>query len=231
MELDQAFGSDSTDTESHWLAVSDLMAGLMVFFLFLAILPIRAIVHPIQEAKNDLYRELREEFSPDERKKWNMKIGKDKMIIRFNEPTVFFDKGKDILKKKGKIIVGEFFPRYIKLLYRSKHRKKISEVRIEGYASSEWEGFCGAGERYLCNMDLSQKRAFAVLKYAYSRLRVRRHKGWLKGRVTANGLSSSRSLHKTSGEEDLNLSRRVEFRILLDLEERIAKITKRKDRK
>ena len=41
--MDKLFGSSLREEESDWLSVSDLMAGLMVIFLFIAIIFIRPL--------------------------------------------------------------------------------------------------------------------------------------------------------------------------------------------
>jgi hypothetical protein len=47
---------------------------------------------------------------------------------------------------------------------------------------------------------------------------------WLKGLVTANGLSSSHLILTKSGDEDKDLSRRVEFRVRTNAEKQLEDI-------
>jgi hypothetical protein len=55
---------------------------------------------------------------------------------------------------------------------------------------------------------------------------------WLRGLVTANGLSSSHLIYTKSGAEDKNLSRRVEFRVRTNAEKQLEDIAdKRFNRK
>ena len=55
---------------------------------------------------------------------------------------------------------------------------------------------------------------------------------WLKGLVTANGLSSSHLILTQNGEENKDLSRRVEFRVRTNAEKQLEDIAdKRFNRK
>ena len=101
------------------------------------------------------------------------------------------------------------------------YRDHIEEVRIEGHTSSEWEESSDPLQAYLGNMVLSQGRTFEVLSYVAGLSGV--WDPWLKERLTANGLSSSR-LVLNNGIEDRTASRRVEFRVRTDAEEQIARI-------
>ena len=65
-----------------WLSVSDLMTGLMVIFLFVAIAYIsrvqknQSVLTDYVETKNELHNKLVKEFEGDTLK-WQMTIGKD----------------------------------------------------------------------------------------------------------------------------------------------------------
>ena len=73
----------SRKSEAEWISISDLMAGLMMIFLFIAIsymnsLQIRAnqvrkIAVAYQELQDNLYQELYDEFKND-LPKWNAEI-------------------------------------------------------------------------------------------------------------------------------------------------------------
>ena len=47
---------------------------------------------------------------------------------------------------------------------------------------------------------------------------------WGRQRITANGLSSSRPRESTTGSEDSDASRRVEFRVLMKAKEQLLQI-------
>ena len=90
----------------------------------------------------------------------------------------------------------------------------ISDLRIEGHASSEWIG-ASTEQAYLANLALSQARAHAVLSTCLE-LVPGPEGDWARARATAIGYSSSHPVI-TDGSEDKAKSRRVVFRVGYDL--------------
>ena len=221
------------DTEEHWISISDMMAGLMVIFLFIAISymlhvkeetdKIKAIAVAYIQMQLDLYADLDAEFKED-LKRWNADLDDKTLTIRFKEPDVLFEPGSIIVRLKFERILDNFFPRYIKILRQPKYKNEIAEIRIEGHTSSEWEGATSPEEAYIENMKLSQGRTRSVLKYVLQTIGESQEiRDWLKLHLTANGLSSSK-LITVNGIEDKRASRRVEFRVRTKSEERIVNI-------
>lgn len=204
------------------LSTGDLMAGLLFIFILLlmgALLQVQQkaeqdeeIVKRYDQIKTQLYIDLQEEFK-DDLKTWNATIDST-LCIRFQEPSMLFDEGKDQLKDSFKPILNDFFPRYIAVLSRPEYKENIEEIRIEGHTNSNGG--------YYSNMELSQNRTRAVLQYCFS-LMPDKDVIWLKGLVTANGLSSSRLITR-NGVEDKELSRRVEFRVRTNAEKQLEDI-------
>lgn len=79
------------------MSVSDLMTGLMVIFLFIAVAYMiqvkknQNVLTDYVETKTKLHDKLVSEFK-EESKTWDMSIGKD-LSMRFNNPTVLFAAG------------------------------------------------------------------------------------------------------------------------------------------
>ena len=130
---------------------------------------------------------------------------------------MLFDEGEDVLKDNFKLILDDFFPRYISVLNREQYRDNIEEIRIEGHTNSNGG--------YYSNMKLSQDRTRAVLQYCFS---LMSEVEWLRGLVTANGLSSSHLVLTKEGDEDKDLSRRVEFRVRTNAEKQLEDIANRR---
>lgn len=215
----------------HWLSVSDMMSGLMVIFLFIAITymmqvsedrnQLVEIAVTYEKTKNAIYDELLIEFK-DDLEKWNAEIDKQSLAIRFKEPDVLFNVGEAEIKDKFKTILDNFFPRYIQVL--QKYQNDIEEIRIEGHTSSEWSSKNLSPEQiYFLNMELSQNRTRATLEYCFMIPEIKNHRGWIKQILTANGLSSSKPI-LINGNEDIVHSRRVEFRVKTNSESQILKI-------
>ena len=212
------------------LSTGDLMAGLLFIFILLlmgALLRVQEnaeqdeeIVNRYDKIKTQLYIDLQEEFK-DSLATWSATIDSS-LCIRFQEPTMLFDEGKSDLKKKFKDILDDFFPRYLAVLKRPEYRDNIEEIRIEGHTNSNGG--------YYSNMKLSQDRTREVLQYCFGMM-PDDDIIWMKGLVTANGLSSSHRVFTPQGKEDLHLSRRVEFRVRTNAEKQLEDIAnKRKDK-
>lgn len=222
----------SNEQEGHWVAVSDLMAGLMMVFMLISIVfmisveternKIRDVAILYDTLRTQLYEDLKQEFAED-MPKWGAELDKN-LTFRFNNTDVLFDRGEAKLKPEFKTIMASFFPRYIKIITRKKYKDDILEVRIEGHTSSAWYGAKNDDDAYIRNMDLSQQRTRSTLAYLLNLKAVQNTKPWLKSHLTANGLSSAKVILNAQGKENGKRSRRVEFRVRTDAEGRIATI-------
>ena len=208
------------------LSTGDLMAGLLFIFILLlmgALLRVQEkerqdeeIVRRYDQIKTQLYIDLQEEFK-DDLVVWRAMIDST-LCIRFQEPSMLFDEGDDKLKDNFKVILNDFFPRYIAVLSRPQYKDNIEEIRIEGHTNSNGE--------YFSNMRLSQDRTRAVLRYCLT-LMPEQDIAWATGLITANGLSSSHLIYR-DGIEDKDLSRRVEFRVRTNAEKQLEEIANRR---
>ena len=218
-------------------SISDLMSGLMIIFLFIAVSfmsgvvdeniqikkqqeTVENIVTTYEETKVSIYDDLYSEFK-DDMKSWNMEIDKDG-TIRFKEPDVFFEKGKSDLKPEFEDMLDSFFPRYINLIYEN-HKDKVEAIRIEGHTSSEWEENATKKESYFKNMELSQDRTRNVLEYIMNIKSILKYEDWLIDKITANGMSYSKRV-MNDNTENKEASRRVEFKVITNSEETINEI-------
>ena len=203
------------------------MAGLLFIFILLlmgALLQVQKnaeqdeeIVKKYDKTKTQLYIDLQKEFK-DDLATWRATIDSS-LCIRFQEPSMLFDEGKQELKPRFKEILNDFFPRYIAVLKRPEYRDNIVEIRIEGHTNSNGG--------YYSNMELSQDRTRSVLQYCFG-LMPPNDIIWMKKLVTANGLSSSHLIYKKNGEEDKFLSRRVEFRVRTNAEKQLEDIANKR---
>jgi outer membrane protein OmpA-like peptidoglycan-associated protein len=234
--MKQLFGeSNSPNTvnneESHWISMSDLMAGLMMVFLFISIAymrhaqierdKIKEVAVTYQNTQVALYENLQQEFA-DDLPLWDAEIDQSTLEFRFKSPEVLFDVGKNSLKEEFKRILDDFFPRYLAVI--GKFKDNISEIRIEGHTSSAWNRFVSADEAYFHNMELSQGRTRSVLEYVYLLPEVATDRSWIKSKFAAVGLSSSQLVFDAQGLEDDQRSRRVSFKVMTNAETQIRKI-------
>ena len=173
-------------------------------------------------SRNDLNQALRDEFRAD-LPVWGAEILDDN-TFRFNEPQVLFARNSAEINDKFKLILDNFFPRYLAILSRDQFIAEIDEVRVEGHTSSDWRGTDSTQVAYIKNARLSQNRSFSVLDYIHAMKASDTHRDWLQKVLRANGLSSAKPVITASGTEDVNRSRRVEFRVITKTEERIFRI-------
>ena len=228
--MEKMFGQMHLFDDEHWISISDLMAGLMVVFLFVAISYIRPIVETQSSIRDvavtwknsevEIHKALYEEFKYD-LPVWQAELDSETLSIRFTAPKILFDSATAELKLEFKNILEDFFPRYLRVLHEFKN--EIVEIRLEGHTSSVWKGASSEDDAYFNNMELSQSRTRSVLKFAFDLPKIKNYKVWAKNLITANGLSSSQLIYK-DGSEDYERSRRVEFRVRTNTKEQIKKI-------
>ncbi len=220
------------EQEGHWVAVSDLMAGLMMVFLLISIVfmvhvewqrkKITDVAILYDHLRTQLYEDLLNEFRPD-LPKWGAEIQPD-LTFRFNKTEFMFAKGESDLNDEFRAILADFFPRYLNIITAPKYRNDILEVRIEGHTSSGWLGADSDDDAYIFNMTLSQARTRSTVAFLLGLEQVTDERAWLKKYLTANGLSSAKVIVDDQGQEDPERSRRVEFKVRTDAEGKIATI-------
>lgn len=222
--------------EAHWLSIADLMSGLMMVFMFIAIAlmrnafqerdHIKEIAVAYQQNQVAIYDALRKEFK-DDLKQWNASIDRNNLAFRFKSPEVLFEIGSAKIRPRFKEILKNFFPRYVRIL--KPFKDSIDEVRIEGHTSSIWNHQVTDAQAYFLNMELSQGRTRSVLQYIYSLPSIQDDQPWVKRQFAAVGFSSSRPILRSDGEEDRARSRRVTFRVITNAEIQIRNILERSE--
>ena len=206
----------------QWMPVADLMSGLMLIFMVLAIVFASSVVNERSRAADacgDARREIRTRLAA-RLAEANAVIREDGSIVFGEEETLFATGRSD--PSAGLLRTLEWFvPEYIGVLGGlALDGNAVSEIRIEGHTSSEWTAGTGETAAYLLNMELSQDRTRAILAEFLRLVEDARRREWMRERLTANGLSSSNLMRRADGTEDREASRRVEFRAVLDSCER-----------
>lgn len=238
----------SASHEEHWVPLTDLMTGLMMMFLLVAIIfmvkvedeskkvkslqveaearagQMQRVAELYDQMRESLYEDLLMEFQGD-LPQWKATLDRD-LTMRFTEPEVMFDVGKAVVKDQFRAVLNSFFPRYVRILSSGKYRDSIEEIRIEGHTSTIWSERTPADEAYFKNMELSQSRTRTTLEYALLLPEIASEKEWLIARLTANGLSSSSPRFHRDGTEDRAGSQRVEFKVRTNADKRIGDILK-----
>ncbi len=118
---------------------------------------------------------------------------------------ILFDKGSSRLKERAKVELRESFKRYIAALMNNRViRPHIKRIIIEGHTDSDGG--------YLYNLELSQKRALAVMKYLLT-LPISK-KYHLKKYLVASGRAYMDRIIRHR-REDKDASRRIEIKFRL----------------
>jgi len=211
------------ESEDHWISVSDLMSGLMMVFLFIAVAymyNMQNIAKSYVDTKQEIYDALYMEFKSDLSKKdWGAYIDPKTLTITFNAPNIQFATNQTKLKEEYQSVLNNFFPRYLNVLMN--YKESINEVRIEGHTDSKWSDASDETHAYFKNMVLSQGRSRSVLEYVYSLEGVQQLEKWMKRNIVAVGFSSSKTIKDVDGNENEEASRRVSFRVITNAEESI----------
>ena len=128
--------------------------------------------------------------------------------------NILFDKGSATLKNGAKKELKANFIEYVDALISNPNIKKhLDKIIIEGHSDSDGS--------YLYNLDLSQKRAFAVMHYLLTLNYIKQHD--IKEKLVASGRSYLDSI-KVNGVEDKDASRRIEVKFRLKNEDAMYEI-------
>jgi len=228
----------SSRQTSNWISLSDMMTGLMLIFLLIAVLTISQVVAQENErqqmiteydlSKEEIYADLEEAFG-GKKDEWGIDIARD-LSIKFQNPDLLFDTDDSNLKENYKQILDDFIPKYLAIVNKEEYKNRIREVRIEGHTAE----VSPTNPTYMITIALSQNRANSVLAYTleneYFLSLSEQDKNKLLFWFTANGLGKGRTLDVNgeytfeSGQSISPTSRRVEFRIVTTSEKLIEEI-------
>lgn len=130
--------------------------------------------------------------------------------------NVLFGVGESTLKDEAKAELKKAFEEYIGALVTNKEiTKHLDKIIIEGHTDSDGG--------YMYNLELSQKRALAVMEYFLSLDFSKKHN--IKPLMTASGRAYLDAI-KRNGVEDKEASRRIEIKFRLKNEDAMQEIEK-----
>lgn len=165
--------------------------------------------------RSELIEALRNEFENS-----SLSIAVDEKTGAISmDSNILFEYNKSTLKTGGKDFLGEFMPRYLKILLSPKYSKYISEIVIEGHTDTDGN--------YLSNLELSQQRAYSVADYCTSDdsdFLTDYEKEELEKVLSTVGKSFSEPVLNPDGTVDADASRRVEILFRLRDEEMIREM-------
>jgi len=131
--------------------------------------------------------------------------------------SILFDKGSADLKESSKIELKKVFIDYIGALTANRNIKnQLDRIVIEGHTDSDGT--------YLFNLNLSQKRAYAVMNYLLGLDFTRENN--LKPLLVASGRSYEDRIIDANGKENKYESRRIEIKFRLKNDDAMHEIEK-----
>jgi chemotaxis protein MotB len=131
--------------------------------------------------------------------------------------NILFDKGSAKLKQNAKKELKKLFINYVGALISNQYIKNhISRIIIEGHTDSDGD--------YLFNLNLSQKRAYAVMNYLLTLDFTKKNN--LTPLLVASGRSYLDIIKGRNGKEDKSASRRIEIKFSLKNDDAMHEINK-----
>ena len=155
----------------------------------------------IAELKSDVINPLKD---------WRIAMDEN-MRFSFEHPRLHFTQGVTTLNSSHKTVLDTFFKKLLKVISQKRYMQHIKAIRIEGFASSEYNSGSKISA-YLGNAELSSNRAMNVLKHLFKIETT--HKQWLMQIVSVDGYSFSKRKFKPNivpQKEDFKASRRIEI--------------------
>lgn len=242
------------EPQEYWMSYSDMMAALLLtFVLIITFTSLRATamyekkqeelarqqeafeqqqnelldkeqqivdqqekLDKIVGVRTDLVNAIKNEF---ENSDLNVSVDPQTGAISFDS-SVLFATDEYELTGQGRQALDEFLPRYFGILTGPDFQPYVAEIIIEGNTDSQGT--------YMYNLELSQKRALSVAKYCLADNRgtvTGDEMQLLRKIVTANGRSFSNPVIGADGSEDMDASRRVEFKFRLKDDEMVAEMS------
>lgn len=227
----------SENNQTHWIPLSDLMTGMMLVFMMIAIvymIRVQQVATDLRDVKGQIYTALDKEFGKD-LKKWDAEILPN-LTFRFKNPDALFPVGKEKPTEKFKVILDDFFPRYLSIIENPKFQDSIKEVLIEGHTDVDYEKLDDEDvikmtandkvKKYMNNMALSVNRSWFTLSYLLEMVHSNpKDTEFLVQKMHIHAVSSAYPIYRDDGVTvDAEKSRRVEFKVITNSDERLEEI-------
>ena len=212
------------NTEDYWIPLADLMTGMMLIFLLMAVVLINQKPQNVSQnetIKHALYQELNAKFH-NYFILWHAKLNESDLSINFTQPEFLFETGKSVLKPEFTAILNKFFPQFVGVVSQAKYLPYLKSIHINGYSSNIWGGVSDPNQAYFLNMELSESRAQQTFKYVYflnddiiinSNMTPPDYQKFLQQYITVSGLATKHLVKNKFGKTEQYLSQRVEFKI------------------
>ncbi|MEA3314313.1 MAG: TolC family protein [Campylobacterota bacterium] len=163
---------------------------------------------------DEIHRDIKNEFK-DDINLWGLYIYKYPLNITFSKSHLIFQNNTHHIKPSYKLILKDFFPRYIDIII--KYKSMIKNIDIKVYSSKENSKGSTPEEKFNRNLILTQDTADEIY-YFLENIKndnILKNEEWLKNNIKHIGMSSSEALYNTNDEKKIPPSKRIEFTIEL----------------
>lgn len=156
----QVFGDDAH--EGSYLAISDLMSGLLLVFVLLVLVLVTMLRETLEEVQEQRVVIIQALESNLEGAGIDAEVNPETGDVSILD-SILFDEGRADLKPAGQAFLARFIPVYSSVIFSSPaFEREIVRVVVEGHTSS--------GGSDAANMSLSLRRADSVLQHLLTRL-------------------------------------------------------------
>ncbi len=233
--------SASKSSMDYWMSYSDLMSGLLLVFIILLIGSLlvskqemdaqkqeheeqtakhqqkeASLFHlekglaDIMEVRAELSNQIYEQFAQSGRAHL---FDKATGVVRLDK-EITFEESSDRLTKQSQQAIEEYMEIYLRAVSANPTlRENVDQIIFEGHTNSNYSGTSTPEEGYLFNLNLSQQRAYSAMSHVITSGLAQKYNA--RSLLAASGFSSSRVLFDNDGNEDKELSRRLEIKFRL----------------
>lgn len=167
------------------------------------------IIEEMEEIKKDILAEMVTAF---EEEGISIVVDKETGDISMDS-TVIFGGDSAVLSEEGKAFLKKFIKAYTSIIFSDEYADLVSKTVIEGHIAPI------PGSTYESGLPLSKERAANVMNYCLSEEAglSAEYIDMLKSNIEMVGLSLNKPVYDANGEIDLDASRRVTFRFVIDI--------------
>lgn len=149
-------------------------------------------------AQNSILTDLEKAFEGK-----NIKANIDKATGRVSlDSNILFATDSSDLSKEGKSSLDDFIDVYTSVVLNDKNKDLVANIMVEGHTDTQGD--------HEYNQKLSEKRAESVAKYCIDK------EASLKSIIKSKGYSYDHPIYKADGSVDMDASRRVVFKFILE---------------
>jgi len=164
--------------------------------------------------RGDIYKAINNAFGA-ELAQWELAVDRQYLTVGFTGSATAFKSGSTWVNRRTRRVIEKFFPRFVEVLMKPEFINHVKEIRVEGFASTNYDSADSLEEKNHLNLLLSQERTANMIRFILQQPKLKDNQ-WLAQHLLPVGFDGRNPVLKKDGKEDEVRSRRVEFRIILE---------------